>query len=181
MTLRFQMRREDVLAFTREYHAASPTFRRTQTRVRFMLPVLMAILWAFSTSRSGFEWTSTLIFLGGGFFWFLFYPARFVRNVERYCEKTIDEGSYSKNFGPCELTLNDSGLHSTAPSGESKFHWSAVDRCLLTDTYLFIFLNGPIGYPIPVADVGREAALAACEYVTQKIATKDEQGVTTNA
>lgn len=180
MTLHFQMRREDVLAFTREYHSASPTFRRTQTRTRFMFPVIMAILWAFTTSRSGFEWTSTLIYLGMGFLWFVFYPARFVRNVERYCEKTIDEGSYSKNFGACELTLSDAGLHSTAPIGESKFGWSSVDRSLLTDKYLFIFLNGPIGYPIPVADVGRAAAVAAHEYVTQKIETKGEQDASSN-
>lgn len=168
------MRREDVLEFTRQYHASSPTYRRTRIRARLILPVIMIVLWALTTSRSGFEWTSTIIFLGVALGWYFFYPARHDRNVEKYCEKTIDEGSYSKIFGKCELTLSESGIHSIAPSGESKFHWSSVDRVLITDAYLFIFLNGPIGYPIPISDVGRESALAALEYVNQHIETKDD-------
>jgi hypothetical protein len=181
MTLRFQMGRDDVLEFSRQYHIASPTYRRTRMRVRWMLPIIMTALWALTISRSGFEWTSTSIFIGVGLLWFFFYPARYDRNVQKYCEKTIDEGSYHKNFGQCELTLSESGLRSIAPSGESKFPWASVDRTLLTDTYLFIFLNGPIGYPIPISDIGRESALAAYEFVTQHIETKGEQGVTPNA
>lgn len=55
MTLNFQMRREDVLAFSREYHAASPTYQRTRTGVRFMLPVVMLCLWLFTFSSGGFN------------------------------------------------------------------------------------------------------------------------------
>lgn len=130
-----------------------------------MLSVMMIILWIFTTSFSGFDWSRTGIYLGIGLLWFFLYPARFRRNVEKYCEKTIDEGTYAKNFGACELALSDAGLHSKFPSGESTFHWSSVDRTSLTDQYLFIFLNGPSGYPIPISDVGREAAVAAFEYV----------------
>lgn len=176
MTLKFQMRREDVLAFSREFNTASPAFQRAKARARSTVPLLMVILWAYFTFRYGFGWGTTLNFLGIGLLWFFYYPDRFARNVEKYCEKEIDEGSSSKNFGPCELTLNDSGLHSISPSGESKFHWSSVDRCLLTDTYLFIFLNGPIGYPIPLGDIGGEAAQAAHDYVVDKIAANCDGG-----
>ncbi len=130
-----------------------------------MLPIMMLILLTLTTNHSGFKVSNTVIFLGMGILWFIFYPVLFNRNVEKYCEKTIDEGSHSKNFGPCELTLSESGLHDRSPSGESTFYWSAVDRVTLTDQYLFIFLNGPMGYPIPIADVGIEAARAALEYV----------------
>ena len=176
MNLRFQMGREDVLEFSRQYHLASPTYRRTRMRVRWTLPIIMAALWALTISRSGFEWTSTIIFLGVALLWFIFYPSRYDRNVQKYCEKTIDEGSYHKNFGPCELTISESGFHSISPSGVSKFPWASVDRTLLTDTYLFIFLNGPIGYPIPISDIGRDMATAAHNYIRQHIETKGEQG-----
>lgn len=169
MTLRFQMGREDILAFSRAYHAASPTYRRAKTRGRFVLPIMMLILWTLTTNYAGFKVSNTVIFFGIGIPWFIFYPALFNRNVERYSEKTIDEGSYSKNFGPCELTLSELGLRDRSPSGESTFYWSAVDRVTLTDQYLFIFLNGPIGYPIPIADVGIEAARAALEYVNSHL------------
>lgn len=107
MTLRFNMGREDVLEFSRQYHLASPTYRRTRMRVRWMLPIIMIGLWALTTSRSGFDWTATAIFLGVGLLWFIFYLARYDRNVQKYCEKTVDEGSYHKNFGECELTFSD--------------------------------------------------------------------------
>ncbi|MEZ5385052.1 MAG: YcxB family protein [Prosthecobacter sp.] len=171
MTLNFQMRREDVLAFSREYHAASPTYQRTRTRVRFMLPVIMLCLWLFVLATSGFKWISTIIYLGVALLWFILYPARFDRRVQRYAEKTIDEPSYSKSLGPCELTLSEAGLHSKTNSGESTFYWSAVDRVLLTDSYCFIFLTGPIGYPIPIADVGLEAAKDAYDYALAHRAT----------
>ena len=164
MTLNFQIRREDVLAFTREYNSGSPTYQGTRMRVRFMLPAIMLCFWLFKFATRGFEWTSTVIFLGVAALWYFLYPARFDHRVERYAEKTLDEASHSKSLGPCELTLSDSGLHSKSNTGESTFYWSAVDRVLLTDAYLFIFLTGPIGYPIPIADVGPDSAKAAYDY-----------------
>ena len=170
MTLNFQMRREDILAFTREYHSASPTYQRTRMRVRFMLPAIMLCLWLFTFATRGFEWTATVVFLGVAALWYCFYPARFDRRVERYAGKTLDEASHSKCLGPCELTLSEAGLHSKSNTGESTFYWSAVDRVLLTEAYLFIFLTGPIGYPIPIADVGSEAAQSAYDYaISHKI------------
>lgn len=169
ITLRFQTRREDVLEFSRQYYALSPTYRRTRNRVRLMLPVMMLCFWTFSVSRSGFDWAPTIFFFGFSLLWFFFYPARYDRSVRKYCEKLIDEGAYKKNFGACELTLSDDGLRSVSPSGESTYHWSAVDRTLLTDDYLFIFLNDPTGFPIPIADVGRDAAVEACEFVDERI------------
>ncbi len=126
-----------------------------------MLPVMMLILWGYSTFNSGFDWISTAIYVGGSLLWFFLYPLRYARSVERYSEKFIDEGSGSKNFGAYELELSDAGIHSVGPSGTGTYNWEAVDRTSLTDSYLFIFLNGPIGYPIPIRDIGNEAAVEA--------------------
>ena len=175
MILRFQIRREDILEFTRQYHLASPTYRRTRMKVRWMLPILMTVMWALTTLRFDLSWTSIAMFFGVGLLWFLLYPARYDRNVQKYCEKSIDEGSYHKSFGECELTMSEAGLHSIAPSGESRFPWASVDRAVLTDTYLLIFLNGSTGYPIRIADPGKEAALAAYDYVKQHLGSKGEQ------
>lgn len=171
MTLNFQMRREDVLAFSQEYYAASPTYQRTRTRVRFMLPVLMLCLWLFTLTSGGIDWAVTIFYLGGALLWFFLYPARFDQRVQRYAEKTIDEEPYRKSLGPCELTLSDSGLHSKSNMGESSFYWSSVNRVKLTDSYLFIFLTGPIGYPIPIADVGQDTAKAAYDYALSHCTT----------
>jgi hypothetical protein len=171
MTLNFQMRREDILAFTREFHAASPTFQRTRTRVRVVFPVVMLCFWLFTFATNGFDWIRTTLYLGFALLWYFLYPARFDRRIERYCEKTLDEASHSKSLGPCELTLSESGLHSKSNTGESTYYWSAVDRVVMTDTHLFIFLTGPIGYPIPIADVGPETARAAYDFALTNRAT----------
>jgi hypothetical protein len=169
MTLNFQMRKEDVLAFNREYLAGSVTFQRTRKKVRYMLPVMMIFVWLFTLLISGFEWSSLIIFMVPAVLWYFLYPARYDRRVERYTARVLEEPAQSKNLGPCELTLSEDGLHSKSNTGESKYYWSAVDRVLLTEAYLFIFLTGPVGYPIPVADVGSVAAKSAYDYaVSQK-------------
>jgi len=164
MTLHFQMRREDVLAFNREYHAASPTYQRMRTRVRLMLPLVLLCFSLYALATDGFNWVTTIFYLGVSVLWYFLYPALFDRRVQRYTEKFIDEGSFGRSLGPCELTLSESGLHSKSNMGESTFPWSSVDRVLLTDSYLFIFLTGPMGYPIPLADVGQDAAKATYDY-----------------
>ena len=130
----------------------------------FPMPQLLGSTWNLSLAHAiGRVVASELYAMGGDR---SFSPVLQVTTDPRY-------GRFDENFGECELTLSDSGLHSIAPSGESKFHWASVDRTLLTDTYLFIFLNGPIGYPIPISEIGRDSALAAYKYVTQHIETKD--------
>lgn len=126
---------------------------------------MMLIVWGYTTLKSGFDWIPTTIYLGGSLLWFFLYPFRYARSVERYSEKILDEGSGSKNFGSYELEFTESGIHSVGPSGSSTFKWEAVDRTSLTDSYLFIFLNGPIGYPIPIKDIGHDAAVKAVAYI----------------
>jgi hypothetical protein len=164
MTLHFHIRREDVLAFSRQYHEFSPTYRKTRLRARLMLPVMMLALWVFTTNSAGFEWTSTIIFFGGGLLWYFLYPLRFDKNVARYSERLLDEGGHGKCLGPCELTLADDGLHSKSSTGQGMHHWSAVDRVVMTDAYLFIFLTGSIGFPIKISDVGADVAKSAHDF-----------------
>ena len=161
MKLSFQIRREDILALNRAYLAGSLSHRRTRTRLRFMLPAMMLCVWLFTLANSGIDPTFTLICVVASVLWFFAYPARFDRSVERHTGRMIDEGAYGKVFGPCELSLSESGLHSRANAGESTFPWSSVSCVLMTDSHLIILLVGPMGYAIPVADIGRDAAKAA--------------------
>ncbi|MEM9015507.1 MAG: YcxB family protein [Verrucomicrobiota bacterium] len=165
MRLIFQMRREDALAFNRAFHAASPTFQRAERKVRLMLPIIMAAFLVILTFTSGFDWTRTLVFGAAAVLWYFLYPIRYRRHVEKYCEQTMDEGSYHKHFGDYELTFSDEGLHSVGPTGTSNYPWTSVDRVEMTETHLLIFLNGPLGYPIPIEQVGTEGAAEAETFI----------------
>ena len=175
MTLRFHMDREDALAFNQAYFTASPTYRRAQTRSRFLLPGIMVFLWILSTSGAGFRWSGTVIYLGIGLGWLLLFPVYYKRVLNKHWRAGIDEGSYGKNFGDYEVTLTEGGLESSSPAGKGSYHWSYVDRASLTDSHLFIFLSGPLGYPIPIRDIGQEAATAACEYINNRKRSGVEQ------
>ena len=173
MTLHYQLRLEDVLAFNREYYKNSPTYRRMRTRARLMLPVIMLALWILTTSSAGFEWTRTVFFLGLGLLWFFLYPARFDKRVIKYAERVMSEGSNRNVLGPGELILEEDGLHSNSDRGQSIYLWSSVDRVVMADDYLFIFISGNIGFPIRITDVGADTAKAAYDFVTSHMPPKE--------
>lgn len=167
MTLQFELRRDDVIAFSQAYHAGSPTYQKVRSRSRWALPLLMGVIGVIQSLESGFEMSRTLFYAAASIAWFVLYPKRFDTNARKYAEKALAEPGYSRTLGPCTLTLNDEGLHSTSPMGSSSFNWDAVSHATLTADYLYIFLSGPIGYPIQIADIGRDVAEQVLAFVNQ--------------
>ena len=161
------MGREDALAFNRAFYNASPIYRNSRNRARWILPIIMIVCWGVSLSLRSFEWTGTIFYIGVAVLWFTFFPAYYRNHVEKYCAKTIDEGSYSKNFGEYKLSISNDGIHSSSPVGTATYPWSAIDRAEISDTHLFIFLNGPVGYPIPIEEIGSDTAKEAFDYIHQ--------------
>jgi lysylphosphatidylglycerol synthetase-like protein (DUF2156 family) len=167
MTLQFEFRREDILAFTKAYNAESPTYLKARSRTRWALPLLMLVIGVVQSLESGFQMSRAVFYTAVSIAWFVLYPKRFDNRVQKYAEKASAESGYSKTLGPCTLTLNDEGLHSISSIGTSSFKWDAVSRATLTEDYLFIFLSGPIGYPIQIADIGKDAAERAIALVNE--------------
>lgn len=161
ITLEFDTQREDMLAFVQEYQRTSLTFQRLRTRARYGVPVLLAVIGCVLSFLSGFSWARTLVYLGVALLWFFLYPLRMDRTASKYIRKTLAEEGQAKAFGTYTLTLTATGLHSKGPLGEGTYYWDVVERVELTDTRLFIFLSGSMGWVVPVAQVGKEAAQAA--------------------
>lgn len=166
MTLQFQLRREDVVAFNQAFYATSPTYVKTRARIRWVVPVLMTLFEVILTREQGFAWPRTLFFAVIAVAWFLLYPRRFDARVRRYAEKTLAEPACARMLGTYTLTLTDEGLHAVWPMGTSTYTWEAVTDVRLTDDYLLLFL-GAVGYPIQIADIGREAAEQAFAFANQ--------------
>jgi hypothetical protein len=103
------------------------------------------------------------------FAWWLFYPRRFDARIRAHAKKQMAESSYAKSLGAIELHLLNEHLHSTGPLGSSTYSWSGVDRVTLDSDYLTIFLSGPLGYPIRIAEIGQEAAQRAHDFVAERI------------
>jgi hypothetical protein len=93
--------------------------------------------------------TLALILLILAAVWALFYPRCYNWYLLRTADKVFKEISYQKAFGAYKITLDEDGIVSASPVGESKHSWCAVHRVLLTAHHLLIFLAGPHGYTIP--------------------------------
>lgn len=170
IALQFDMRREDVLALNREYYRTSPATRRMRSRVRVTLPVILLAFWIFSTHSHGFDATTTVTHACIALLWFFLYPLRFDRNVMRNTGRLLEENSFTKLLGPCELVLSEGGLRSSSAMGESAYPWSSVESSRMLDDHLMIFLAGGSGYPIPIAQIGIDRAREAHEYALRHMA-----------
>jgi|GEM_PF-2835445 len=174
MTLNYQLRQEDAVASNLEYRKSSPTHREMKTRVRLAVPVLMLVLWAYTKNSSEFNWPRAVIYLGIGLIGFFFYPAYFDERQRKHTARLIAEGSRSNSMGPCELTLAEDGLHYKSDICQKVYLWSALDKVVLTDAYLFIFLTDRSAFPIWISDVGSDAAKAAYDYLLSHMPPKGE-------
>lgn len=170
MTLNFTLDENDALAFTEKYLRDSISHQRVKARVRWVLPILLIAMACYYTWRDGFSWFLPGIFGSIALLWWLLYPGRFDSRVRALAKKQMGESSYAKSFGRYEVVLLDEHLLSTSPTGSSTYLWSAVDRVEMDSQYLYIFLSGPLGYPMRLSEIGRDIAQSAFNFVTSRIA-----------
>ena len=119
--------------------------------------------------RDGFSWAAVGIFGSIALVWWLLYPRQFDARIRKHAKKQMKESSYAKSFGRYEVVLLDEHLQSTSPTGSSTYVWSAVDRAEMDSEYLYIFLSGPLGYPIRLSEIGRETAQSARDFINSRI------------
>lgn len=165
MTLQFQIRREDAVAFNLAFFALSPTYQKTLVRMRWGLSLFFAVCEVVLTLINGFDLTHALYTSTFAVGWFLLYPKLFYASIRKNTEKVLAEIGPAR-LGPYTLTLTDEGLHAVWPLGTITCSWENVTNVCLNKDYLLIFL-GAIGYPIQVADIGREAAEQAFALVNE--------------
>ena len=167
MTLNFEVGRDGMSALIREYHATSPTSKKALWYQRLTFPVVMLFFSAdfYFRKKGGLP---SLVFLIGGVIWFLLYPSIYRRRVRKNVEKYLAEMSTEKVMGPCQLELDEAGLSSRSPMGDSKYPWNVVQRITLTPDYLHVFLVGGSGFPIPRKTVGDSAIFEAKKLIKSK-------------
>lgn len=170
MNLTFSVSEPQILAMTKQYYSDSVYHQRLRSRSRWTLPILLLPVMVLFTIQFGFSWSSTAVFLIGMIGGFVIAPKRFDAQVKRYAIQQMQESSYPKSFGKYEITIDEKNLVSHGPTGYTEYHWDAVDRAILTDDYLFIFLSGPTGFPIQITEVGTDVAKKARAEIESLIA-----------
>lgn len=151
--LSFNVTQDDVLALACHYYAISPTVRRARLTAQIAISGSLAVIGLLVLSGDERFRPSGIIMLVCAVLSGVLFPRWYSSNLRTTARKMIAESSYQKAFGGYSLVLSEEGLASTSPAGQSKYSWEAVGRFDLTPEYLFIFLAGPQGYPIPRAQV----------------------------
>jgi YcxB-like protein len=163
MKLAFDVSERDMLAFSERYHRASRTHNRARQSARLLLPMMLLPVMLLFFLNFGFSPAPIVILVMAMIGWYVYYPMRFDKCVRNQVRKQMCESSYSNMFGAYEITLDEDSLKSSSPTGEARYNWDAVDRVELTDDYLFVFLSGPMGYPVSIDQIGANAAHEAFE------------------
>jgi len=170
MILNFDLNENDALALTERYLQGSKSHQKLKTRLRWGLPLLLALMACFYTWRDGFSWFTASLCGGVAFIWWLFYPRGFDSRIRAAARKQMKESSYAKSLGPYEVELLNEHLRSQSPMGSSTYDWSGVDRVEMDEEYLYIFLSGPFGYPIRISEIGGADAQSAFDFISERIA-----------
>jgi len=169
MNLSFTLNKEDTLAFTEQYLRGSESHQKLRARTQWILPLILMSLLLLMASRGPLQISTVIIFGGVSLAWFFLYPKQFDANIRKHAKKQMKESSYSKSYGEYNLGISDSGIQSSSPLGESSYSWDGVDRVEMSDDYLYIFLAGPMGYPIRIDQIGRDSASEAFETISEQL------------
>jgi len=167
INLTFNIGRDDLIAFSQAFHDHSPSVKSAVRRAQLTVPVILVLIAAYSYLKHG--GIAIVVPLSVALLWFFFYPAYLRLKIIKATERMLKETSYQKSFGSYSVTLDDDGIASISPTGESKYKWEAVNRVQLTPDYLHIYLTGPVGYPIPRKQIGEEKIQEAKLFVESKM------------
>lgn len=170
MELKFTVSESEGLAFSEQYYRDSASHQRVRNQTRWVLPIIMLPVIAVFWYQFGVSYSNVAIFVVGIAAWVVIAPKRFDARVRRYMNKQMLESSYHKSLGVYRLKINDQQLICDSPTGYLEYRWEAVDRVTMTDEFLFIFLAGPSGFPIRIAEVGSSIAAEAYEKIKSLMA-----------
>jgi hypothetical protein len=181
ITATFKVGKEEVLAMTMHYYASSPTVRRSRILTHASVPFAMVLVGALGYFKeAGYRYlvlVTPLLLIA--VVWAVFYPWLHRHYLLQTLGKLLKESSYQKAFGTYTVDLTEKQIASSSPVGEGTYLWSSVSRVSLTPDYLFIFLAGPQGYPIPRAQVP-EATIQEMKAFAEQMSGRAEPGAPLN-
>ncbi len=169
MKLTFNLNEPEALALTELFYQDSPSHQRIRNQTRWVLPIFLLPIVILFTMQFGFSLPSIVVFAIAIVGWMIIAPRRFDARIRRYAQNLLKESSFAKSFGEYTIQINDGQLVSDGPTGHGEYNWRSVDRTILRDEYLFIFLTGASGFAIKTSEIGTENASKAHSRIKQLI------------
>ena len=150
MELKFEMKKEDYLAFNLYYVHQSATVKRSLLFQRFLGPIIFlsfALLFSWWTKESIAGILITFAVLSA--VWILFYPKYFYGHIKRNVNKALNEGTNANLLGQHEFTFTEDGFIEKNRVGERHVNWSSIEKFEENDDYYFLYLSTMSAYILP--------------------------------
>jgi hypothetical protein len=145
------------------YHAHnSPTLRRQYLVGRIIITAVALIgfllFFYFVTTTSPaapnpppakIVYSFSLLALLLATFVFFYYPEGYKNKIFKDTEKLYNEGK--EGFVPqkCTLSFDESEIHSVSEIGEGKIIWTSVDKIIVNEDYIYIYISAVNAIIIP--------------------------------
>jgi hypothetical protein len=150
MELKYEMTKDDHLAFNLHYVKHSKTIKQSLFIQRFLVPIIFLILpfvlfWMMGEFLIGFLITLALISI----VWIVFYPKYFYGHIIRNVKKVLNEGSNDNLLGQHVFISTEDGFIEKNRVGETKIGWSSIERIEENEDYFFLFFSTMNAYIVP--------------------------------
>lgn len=150
MNLKYELTKEDYLAFNLHYIKHSATVRKMLFMQRFPMPVIfLAVPFALWITTGEFPIELFLGFLLLSAAWVVFYPKFFYWYTMRNVNRALNEGDNSNMLGPHEFHASEEGFIEKNQAEERKVNWSGIDRVEENEHYYFLFFSSVGAYIVP--------------------------------
>ncbi len=159
MIIKFQRTLEDLIAFNLFHYEHSPYFRRNMLIVRILLSLLVIFLpfavvfLVFGKTRyftnPAAPIAAVIACLIGGIFFFIRYPAYRRADMVNQIRKSFREGDNEGFLGEQKFDFSPQGILYTGQISESKIKWSAINKVVQNEKYIFLYTSSINAITIP--------------------------------
>lgn len=150
MQIAFDLVLDDIHAFNVHYAATAELPRRNQRLVRIALTLTLAsLLFALGMAIRApipFWIIGGLILLG----WWATYPRRIEAIMRASTARLYRDGANVGMLGPHTVELGDEWLAEITPEREVKTRWRAVEKVVVTDVHVFLYVSGFAAVIVPI-------------------------------
>lgn len=150
MEFKYELTKEDLLAFNLYHAKQSETVKSALFKQRFLVPIIFLLLPFILYWITGeFLIEVSISFMLVSILWLVFYPKYFYGYIKRNVSKVLDEGNNDNLLGNHLFTMAEDGFTEKSNAGETKVPWSGITKVEENEEYYFLFYSAMSAYIIP--------------------------------
>ena len=173
MKASYELTPDDLVAFTLFHHSHSPAARRQRNGcllgvvlVMLLLPALVLL----TTEKPLLEAARNIWPLLLGPILFLGFVIPYIKwRTANLSQRLLREGRNAGFYGECSIALDADGIRETKETGDTIRKWTAVEKFIVTESYLFVYTSGIEAFVVPLrAFATSDESAAFQQYITSR-------------